>query len=73
MKIHQLLNGIPVAITNEERDFIKSHRDIIPLSSLDERSQWLAQNLVRKNVYKVTKDNNTIVINKDNESNRPAI
>ena len=73
MKIHQLLDGISIAITNEERSFIKSHPNQISLSALDEHDTWLAQNLVRKNVYKLTKDNKQIVINTGHESNRSII
>jgi len=73
MKIHQLLGGIPIAITNEEHTFIKSHDKNISLSALDEQGMWMAQNLVRKNVYKITNDNKHIVINSEHESNQPTI
>lgn len=69
MKIHHLLGGISIAITNEERSFIQSHDKHIPLSALDERGVWLAQNLVRKNVYSLTTDNKSIVINNGHETN----
>lgn len=61
MKIQQLLSGIRMPITNEEHRFIKNHNDKIRLSSLDEHDQWLAQNLVRKGVYAISKDSNTLV------------
>jgi hypothetical protein len=74
MKIHHVLNGVSIAITNEERAFIKAHRNHIPLSSLNERDMWIAQNLVRKDVYKLTKDSKSIVVNKgSHESNRSSI
>lgn len=69
MKIHHLLGGISIAITNEERSFIQSHDKQIPLSALDEHGVWLAQNLVRKNVYSLTTDSKYIVINKGHEVN----
>jgi hypothetical protein len=61
MKIKQLLSGIRMPITNEEHRFIKNHENNIRLSSLDEHDQWLAQNLVRKGVYSISKDSNTLV------------
>lgn len=61
MKIQQLLSGIRMPITNEEHRFIETHDNNIRLSSLDEHDQWLAQNLVRKGVYAISKDSNTLV------------
>ena len=73
MKIHQILKGIPVLISNEEKDFIKSHGDFVSLYALNEREVWLAQNLVRKRVYELTKDNTHIVINNGYESIDPSL
>lgn len=73
MKIHQLLNSVSIIITNEERSFIKGHNDTIPLSSLDAHEVWVAQNLVRKNVYQLTNDNKDIVINRGHENKQPTI
>jgi len=70
MKIHHLLGDISIVITNEERNFIRSHASNIPLAALDEHETWVAQNLVRKNVYKLTNDSSTIVINNGHEINR---
>lgn len=67
MKIHHLIGGISIAITNEERNFIKSHESDIPLAALDEHGIWIAQNLVRKNVYRLTMDNRTLMINNGHE------
>jgi len=73
MKIHQLLSGVPVVINNEEQHFIDEHRENVSLSSLDEHGQWVAQNLVRKNVYQLTKDNKNIVINPTHEIKQQSI
>ena len=73
MKIHQLIQGPSIAITNEEKNFIDSHGERVSLYSLNEHEIWLAQNLVRKQVYVLTKDNRYIVINKSNESKNPSI
>jgi hypothetical protein len=61
MKIGQLLSGMHIALTNEEKSFVEKHRDHISLTSLDEHDQWLAQNLVRKGIYSISNDNRTLV------------
>jgi hypothetical protein len=61
MKIHQLLSGVTIAVTNEENRFIQKHTDNIKITSLDEYDQWLVQNLVRKGVYEISKDNRTLI------------
>lgn len=63
MKIHQLISGIGVPVNNEEQRFIEHHSDRVKLTSLDEHDQWLAQSLVRKGVYTISKDNVTLVKN----------
>jgi|LauGreDrversion4_2_1035121.scaffolds.fasta_scaffold464624_2 hypothetical protein len=59
MKIHQLIGGVSIPVTNEEQDFIDKHGSV-KLTSLDERDAWLAQNLVRKGIYDVSNDNVTL-------------
>lgn len=61
MKIHHLLSSIDTILTNEEKKFTQRHTDQINLNGLDEHDTWLAQNLVRKGVYEVSKDNRTLV------------
>jgi hypothetical protein len=56
MKIHQILDGISIIITNEERDFVSRLGEDVYLSSLDQHDQWLAQNLIRKGVYEISND-----------------
>ena len=60
MKIAHLLSGMDIAVTNEEQKFIEKHPGAVRLTSLDEHGQWLAQNLVRKGIYSLSKDNNTL-------------
>ena len=60
MKIVQLLSGMNTAITNEENEFIDKHDQYIQIDSLTERDHWIAQNLVRKGIYSISKDNNTL-------------
>jgi len=61
MKIHQLLSGLEIAVTNEEQHFMDRHEDHVKLTSLDDHDQWLAQNLVRRGVYGIAEDNITLV------------
>ena len=62
MKITQLLSGVDTYLNNEEQKFVENH-DQIKITGLHEREQWVAQNLVRKGVYTISKDNNTLVKN----------
>ncbi len=59
MKIVQLL-GFEVPINNEENNFIKNHPGTVRISGLTERDQLLAQNLVRKGIYEISKDSEHI-------------
>lgn len=68
MKIYQLLKDVAVPLNNEEHHFVESHGDRIKLTSLDEHQLWMAQNLVRKGVYDVSKDNNHILRRKHEKS-----
>jgi hypothetical protein len=68
MKIHQLISGVSLPVTNEEQQFMDSHDGKIRLTSLDEHDQWIAQSLVRKGVYSISKDSNTLIKNL-NETN----
>lgn len=61
MRIHQLLDTPPVIITNEESRFVQTHKNNIDLQALKERELIVAQNLVRKGVYKISNDNNTLI------------
>lgn len=68
MKIEQLLSKVYIPLTNEERDFVNLHKNHVVLSSLDEHDNWVAQKLVRKGIYAISKDNNTL-LKKTNEPN----
>jgi hypothetical protein len=56
MKIHQILDGVSIMITNEERDFISKHDNEVSVSILDPHNQIIANNLVRKGVYSISND-----------------
>ena len=61
MNIGQLLSGMHIVLTNEEQSFIRRHKDSVSITSLDEHDSWLAQNLVRKGLYSISKDNRTLI------------
>jgi hypothetical protein len=63
MKIHQLISNVYIPLTNEETDFVRRHTDKIRLESLDDHNLWVAQNLVRKGIYQVSKDSKLLVKN----------
>lgn len=63
MRLVQLLSGLGLAITNEEQQFINRHENAVRLTALDDHGQWIAQNLVRKGVYSISKDNRTLIKN----------
>lgn len=63
MRLQELISDINIFLTNEEKMFVKKYPSV-KISSLDEHQQWLAQNLVRRGVYSISKDNNTLIKNK---------
>lgn len=70
MKIKHLISGFGLALSNEEVEFVRKHGESVKLSTLDEHAQWLAQNLVRKGAYSISKDNNTLVREVQDENNQ---
>lgn len=73
MRIHQLIGGPAVIITNEERDFIKRHHNYVMISKLHDRDEVLARNLVRKGIYEVSNDSTHIILKQDSSSVRDRI
>lgn len=70
MKIAQLVSGFKLPLSNEEQDFLSKHGKSVRLTTLDEHGQWLAQNLVRKGAYSISKDSNTLVREVQDENNQ---
>ena len=70
MKIGQLLSGMHIVLTNEEQSFIRRHNDSVSITSLDEQDQWLSQNLVRKGLYSISKDNRNLINQLDETTNQ---
>lgn len=64
MRIHQIVNGVDIFLSNQEKDFIESHQDRVYISSLDESESWTAQNLVRKGVYYTDKQGRELILNR---------
>ena len=60
MKIGQLLDGISIALTNEEAKFVKKFPHAT-INTLDDRDKWIAQNLVRKGIYELSNDSRSII------------
>ena len=60
MRIHHLLDSTPIILTNEEYHFIKSRPDEFKLTALEDRELVVARNLVRKGIYEISKDNQSL-------------
>lgn len=73
MKIAQLLSGLRVVLTNQEQQFIEEHRNQIAINGLDDHNQWIAQNLVRKGIYSISKDSNTLTKNLDETTTQRSV
>jgi hypothetical protein len=69
MKIHQLLSGANIALSNEETKFLENHEKSVRLTSLDDRDRWIAQNLVRKGVFSLSNDSNMLIKNLNEKPN----
>jgi hypothetical protein len=69
MKIHQLLSGVDITLSNEENLFLENHDQNIKISSLDDHDRWVAQNLVRKGVFSLSNDSNMLIRNLNEKSN----
>lgn len=69
MKIAQLLSGVSIPLSNSEHTFVETHNDRVSLTSLDEHQQWIAQSLVRKGIYSISKDSTTLIKNLHEKSN----
>lgn len=62
MRIHQILSDVHIILSNEEHHFVESHQSDIVLTSLFDRDQVIARNLVRKGVYEISKDNRRLLL-----------
>lgn len=60
MKISQLLSSIYITLSNQEHEFVDKHQHV-KLNNLNEHDLWIAQNLVRKGIYEISKDNSTLI------------
>jgi hypothetical protein len=67
MKIVQLISGPKIYLSNQEKHFVETHKSKVKLSQLSEQELWMAQNLVRKGIYSISNDDQTL-INKINET-----
>jgi hypothetical protein len=61
MRIAQLLSGMSIALTNQEESFVETYKSKVSLINLNEHDLWIAQNLVRKGIYAISKDNQTLI------------
>tara|TARA_B100002019_G_scaffold293437_1_gene321048 strand:- start:5528 stop:5743 length:216 start_codon:yes stop_codon:yes gene_type:complete len=63
MKLNELIKKFTIAMSNEEKDVLESIKGAIPISSFDEREQFVIENLIRKSlVSKVKQNGYTMVV-----------
>jgi hypothetical protein len=60
MKIVHLLN-VDIPLTNEENRFVEDHPGNVKISKLIGREEVVARNLVRKGIYEISKDNQSLI------------
>jgi hypothetical protein len=60
MKIVHLLN-VDIPLTNEENRFVEDHPGNVKISKLAGREEVVARNLVRKGIYEISKDNQSLI------------
>ena len=62
MKIGQLVDSLTIMLSNEEHEFVKSHPQEILINGLFERDYVLAQQLLRKGIYEISKDSKKLML-----------
>ena len=73
MKIHQILGQPSIILTNEEKDFVKNHSHEISITSLYDRDEVIARNLVRKGVYEISKDSRNMILKINEKKSHPIV
>lgn len=69
MKINELINSFEIYTSNEERNLLNKLNEPVKLSSLEERDQQIAENLIRKSLLiKVGHQDPTVVKNEYQKS-----
>lgn len=63
MQINELIGAFNIAVTNEEQDVLDKMQDIAPMTSYDERTQFIIENLIKKAlVSKLVRNKETLVV-----------
>lgn len=70
MKICQLISGLSIALSNQEKKFVDTHKDNISLYGLNEHDLWIAQNLLRKGIYTISKNRKILIKQLDETINK---
>jgi hypothetical protein len=73
MKIHHLLGAPSLILTNEENQFVDSHKEEIPIRTLYDREEVIARNLVRKGVYEISNDSHSLILKKHANNRKTPI
>lgn len=62
MKLNELITQFTIAITNEEKDVLQMISGVSPLSSFNEREQFIIENLIRKSLVSKVVQNGTVLV-----------
>jgi hypothetical protein len=64
MKINELLNGFTIYTTREEDAMMERLKTAVPLSSFNERDQFIIEGMIRKSlIIKIGSNNPRVVAN----------
>lgn len=69
MRIDDILEYFTIQVSNEENDVLESIDSRTPLSSFNEREQFVIENLIRKSlVSKIVIGSQTLVVRNDTQT-----
>jgi hypothetical protein len=73
MRLHQILSRPAIILTNEEQDFVSRHPHEISIGGLYDRDRVIAQTLLRKGIYEISKDSKKLQLQKDDTNSNRTI
>ena len=62
MKLNELITDFTIAMSNEEKKVLQSIRGAMPVTSFDEREQFVIESLVRKSLVSKVKKNGYVMV-----------
>jgi len=62
VKLNELITDFTIAMSNEEKKVLQSIRGAMPVTSFDEREQFVIESLVRKSLVSKVKKNGYVMV-----------